>query len=438
MNLNNVLIAVKSAYGFGKKVQNHSIQGKILKNLDFYYQLTRQGQFSIDELSRKINKLDSKTDLITQKTDTLIIRDLLAANLALDDIKAAGVLDSSELLQLKNMYRVNTGLPMDGTTCGIPNSQICVMSYFGLFQIGILENADEKLLTRYVLHMFATGEPIVGETLFPEFYDEVFQPYIDKNRRIALFNALPSNLSYQNADTNASNYGNVKLPALAKQIAKDLLEKGNVEALSSDYQELEKYYQEEAKRLGLDISRPELDLKWVSFIKAMSQWLNPLELYDDSKFVNIPSSHAMIENYCFVQKLACTQKAAVDLFWIGSDLLSDSTSRLPAKMFAERVTEMVMETAISSIPKNLELAMFELREDLRKSIEKKLVYEFNKSPYHNPWTSLRLICLMICEAVGTYHLVNLATEGDLYKAQYMARRIAMHEIDRILQLSYNK
>jgi len=184
MNLNNVLIAVKSAYGFGKKVQNHGIQGKILKNLDFYYQLTRQGQSSIDELSRKIDKLDSKADLITQKTDALIIRDLLAANLALDDIKAAGVLDSSELLQLKNMYRVNTGLPMDGTTCGISNSQIRVMSYFGLFQIGILENTDEKLLTRYILHMFATGEPVVSETLFPEFYNDVFQPSIVEKKII--------------------------------------------------------------------------------------------------------------------------------------------------------------------------------------------------------------------------------------------------------------
>lgn len=169
MSLTVAVKAINTCVTAGTKVRNQSIQKRIMAG--------------IDNLSGKLNEIDSKVDLIAMKTDSLIIRDLLAANLALDDIKATGVWDAAELMQLKSMYRVNTALPIEGATCGIRNSQIRVMSYLGLFQIGILENADEKRLVRYVLHMFETGEKIVWEELFPQFYEAVFLVKLEEREK---------------------------------------------------------------------------------------------------------------------------------------------------------------------------------------------------------------------------------------------------------------
>lgn len=177
MSLTVAVKAVNTCVSAGKMMQNQKIQNKIMTNLDNYYQVINSTNKKMDELSRKVDEISTKADIIAQKTDALIIRDLLSANLALDDIKAVGVWDSAELLQLKNMYRVNTGLPIDGKTCGISNSQIHVMSYLGLFQIGLLENVNEKLLVRYILHMFETGESIVMTDLFPQFAEMVFGTY---------------------------------------------------------------------------------------------------------------------------------------------------------------------------------------------------------------------------------------------------------------------
>lgn len=116
------------------------------------------------------SKIFDKIDLLEKKVDTILIRDLLAANAALDDIKAAGHGSKEMIAQIYKLYMSNTGLPLDQKTYGIENSKIVLASYFGLLQIGILQGEDENLLCRYVLHMFATGEEIVYKELLHSFY----------------------------------------------------------------------------------------------------------------------------------------------------------------------------------------------------------------------------------------------------------------------------
>lgn len=116
------------------------------------------------------SKIFDKIDLLEKKVDTILIRDLLAANAALDDIKAAGHGSKEMIAQIYKLYMSNTGLPLDQKTYGIENSKIVLASYFGLLQIGILQGEDENLLCRYVLHMFATGEEIVYKELLYNFY----------------------------------------------------------------------------------------------------------------------------------------------------------------------------------------------------------------------------------------------------------------------------
>ena len=116
------------------------------------------------------SKIFDKIDLLEKKVDTILIRDLLAANAALDDIKAVGHGSKDMIAQIYKLYMSNTGLPLDQKTYGIANSKIVLASYFGLLQIGILQGEDENLLCRYVLHMFATGEEIVYKELLHSFY----------------------------------------------------------------------------------------------------------------------------------------------------------------------------------------------------------------------------------------------------------------------------
>ena len=116
------------------------------------------------------SKIFDKIDLLEKKVDTILIRDLLAANAALDDIKAVGHGSKDMIAQIHKLYMSNTGLPLDQKTYGIENSKIVLASYLGLLQIGILQGEDENLLCRYVLHMFATGEEIVYKELLRSFY----------------------------------------------------------------------------------------------------------------------------------------------------------------------------------------------------------------------------------------------------------------------------
>ena len=116
------------------------------------------------------SKIFDKIDLLEKKVDTILIRDLLAANAALDDIKAVGHGSKDMIAQIYKLYMSNTGLPLDQKTYGIANSKIVLASYFGLLQIGILQGEDENLLCRYVLHMFATGEEMVYKELCHSFY----------------------------------------------------------------------------------------------------------------------------------------------------------------------------------------------------------------------------------------------------------------------------
>lgn len=103
-----------------------------------------------------------------------MIRDLMAANAALDDIKAVGRGAPDQIAHIRKLYMSNTGLPLDQETYGIDNSKIILASYLGLLQIGILQKEDEKMLCRYMLHMFATGEEIVYKELLPSFYQSCF------------------------------------------------------------------------------------------------------------------------------------------------------------------------------------------------------------------------------------------------------------------------
>lgn len=116
------------------------------------------------------SKIFEKIELLEKKVDTVLIRDLLAANAALDDIKAVGHASPEAIEHVRKLYVGNTGLPQDQMTYGIKNSQIVVASYLGLLQVGILQGEDEEMLCRYMLHMFATGEVVVFKELLNSFY----------------------------------------------------------------------------------------------------------------------------------------------------------------------------------------------------------------------------------------------------------------------------
>ena len=73
-----------------------------------------------------------------------LIRDLLAVNAALDDIKAVDHALPETIALVHKLYTGNTGLPLDQKTYGIEISKNVVASYFGLLQIGIIQREDEK------------------------------------------------------------------------------------------------------------------------------------------------------------------------------------------------------------------------------------------------------------------------------------------------------
>lgn len=116
------------------------------------------------------SKIFDRMDLLEKKVDTILIRDLLAANAALDDIKVVGGGTQDQIAHVRKLYMGNTGLPLNQKTYGIENSKIVVASYLGLLQIGIIQGEDESMLCRYMLHMFATGEKIVYKDLLNSFY----------------------------------------------------------------------------------------------------------------------------------------------------------------------------------------------------------------------------------------------------------------------------
>lgn len=116
------------------------------------------------------SQIFDRIDILEKKVDTILIRDLLAANAALDDIKAVGGGAPDQIAHIRKLYIGNTGLPLDQKTYGIENSKIVVASYLGLLQLGIIQREDEKMLCRYMLHMFATGEQIVYKELLNSFY----------------------------------------------------------------------------------------------------------------------------------------------------------------------------------------------------------------------------------------------------------------------------
>lgn len=116
------------------------------------------------------SKIFDKIELLEKKVDTVLIRDLLAANAALDDIKAVGHASPETIAHIRKLYMGNTGLPLDQKTYGIENSKIVVASYLGLLQIGMIQGESEKMLCRYMLHMFATGEVVVFKELLNSFY----------------------------------------------------------------------------------------------------------------------------------------------------------------------------------------------------------------------------------------------------------------------------
>ncbi len=127
---------------------------------------------------------------IDKKIDSLIIRELVAANTMLDDIKATGDFNEKDLSYLKGLYHKNTGLPTDGITAGIENSKIVLMSYLGIMQIAVLQGESEQRILRYILHIFELGEKAAALELFPDFYQDVFAHYcrkidIDYQKRIA-------------------------------------------------------------------------------------------------------------------------------------------------------------------------------------------------------------------------------------------------------------
>lgn len=157
--------AISSCISVGRNIRNIEYQKRIVSGLD-----------------EVLNRLDE----LNAKTDALILRELVAANKMLDDLKSTDRCDHVELSRLKGMYMLNTGLPEKGSVCGIKNTKIILMSYLGLFQVGILAGENEKLLTRYVLHMFETGEPLVMTDLFPQFCQEVFYPYYQESEAVYL------------------------------------------------------------------------------------------------------------------------------------------------------------------------------------------------------------------------------------------------------------
>ncbi len=165
MSFDIAVKAINCCITIVRNIKNVEIQKRIVSGLD-----------------EVLNKLDE----LNAKSDTLIIRELVAANKMLDDMKSTGCCDPNELSRLKGMYMLNTGIPDKGSVCGLKNTEIILMSYFGLFQVGILAGESEKLLTRYVLHMFETGEAIVMTELFPQFCQEVFYPYYQNAEEIHL------------------------------------------------------------------------------------------------------------------------------------------------------------------------------------------------------------------------------------------------------------
>lgn len=116
------------------------------------------------------SKIFDKIELLGKKVDTVLIRDLLAANAALDDIKSVGHASPETIAHIRKLYMGNTALPLDQKTYGIENSKIVVASYLGLLQIGMIQGESEKMLCRYMLHMFATGEVVVFKELLNSFY----------------------------------------------------------------------------------------------------------------------------------------------------------------------------------------------------------------------------------------------------------------------------
>ena len=89
------------------------------------------------------SKIFDRMDILEKKVDTVLIRDLLAANAALDDIKAVGHVSSEAITHVRKLYMGNTGLPLNQKTYGMDNSKIVVVSYLGLLQIAIMQGEDE-------------------------------------------------------------------------------------------------------------------------------------------------------------------------------------------------------------------------------------------------------------------------------------------------------
>lgn len=137
---------------------------------------------AIKDLSNKQlgNQILSKVENLEKKMDTVLIRDLMAANAALDDIKAVGRGTPDQIAQIRKLYMSNTGLPLGQQTYEIDNSKIILASYLGLLQIGIKQKEDEKMLCRYMLHMVATGEEIVHTKMLESFCINCFADIRDE------------------------------------------------------------------------------------------------------------------------------------------------------------------------------------------------------------------------------------------------------------------
>ena len=116
--------------------------------------------------------LKTRLTSIESKLDDLILRDLRAAILALDDFTSLKTLDAHKLRTAEDLFRKNTGLSISASTGGIQNSRIVAMSYLGLIHVELLESCNAELIARYILHMFATGDDL-ATVCFPKIQEDL-------------------------------------------------------------------------------------------------------------------------------------------------------------------------------------------------------------------------------------------------------------------------
>lgn len=145
-----------------------------ITNLDFKLTLELSSR---DVNADRSDEVLKGINILIEKTDEIILRDLRSANKGLMDIIATKAYSSAILTDIKTFYRKNTGLTPAGHTGGRLNTEIITYSYMGLYVIGLIEHENEQIMLRYVFRMFETGQQIVRDQWFPNVYRDIFKPH---------------------------------------------------------------------------------------------------------------------------------------------------------------------------------------------------------------------------------------------------------------------